>query len=52
MHPEMQPEMRPAFEFPGTHKKIRLAHIMVQGDVLTRKDWALSRKNQHRPDKQ
>ena len=29
MQPEKQPEMQPALEFPGTHKKLRLVHIMV-----------------------
>ena len=27
MHQEIQPEMQPAFEFPGTHKKLHLVHI-------------------------
>ena len=27
MHPEIQPEMQPAFGFPSTHKKSRLVHI-------------------------
>ena len=39
MHPEIQPEMQPAFEFPGTHKKLH------QGDVLMRIDWALGEVN-------
>lgn len=39
MHPEIQPEMQPEFEFPSTYTRSQESGL-YQGDLFTRVDWA------------